>query len=425
MNNITITQNASQFAMNKVEPKITVMDCWIHILCFVSILLIGADRWGLNVGVNLRLDQVFLCIFTLLLVFRNRFWLTWNSWIVLFILSGFISALGAVSLKRGALFYCSIIYNVIFLFYAFESYVRAYGIKKLISIFRKTLYTQFCIMLLQVALKLGAGIELSILPSYGEYLGVPRFSLWFYEPSYLTTYLSFWFAMSLYMLLIGKDRSYGKDILMALIMFLLATSTTGFLAIILSCGVVYLLWICKGITLKKLIFPCIVVIAFLVFRFGFSSIYEVFFARLFNQSLDSASGGRISLWAETWKVFIENPLFGVGPGNYGLYLGQEAGRVPSNVTLELLATLGIFATIAFYGLTLALCIQAVLLNRKKRNKESRLLVACAVALLIFSIVLQANQGYLRLYHWLFIGMLSGGIRQGKRGLNRYVKENLI
>ena len=119
------------------------------------------------------------------------------------------------------------------------------------------------------------------------------------------------------------------------------------------------------------------------------------------------------MWAETWKVFIENPLFGVGPGNYGLYLGQEAGSVPSNVTLELLATLGIFATIAFYGLTLALCIQAVLLNRKKRNKGSRLLVACAVALLIFSVVLQANQGYLRLYHWLFFGMLSGGIRQLK------------
>lgn len=413
MNDTIIFKNVNHNTLNACKQTITVMDCWIDILCFLSILLIGADRWGIDVGVNLRIDQAILCIFTLLLVIRKRFWLTWNPWIVLFVMSGFISVLCAFNLMRGALFYCSIIYNIFFLFYAFESYVRVYGIKKLISIYRKTLYVQFCIMLLQVFLKIGAGVELTYLPSYGEYLGVPRFSLWFYEPSYLTTYLSFWFAMSLYMLLIGKDKSYGKDIVMALIMFLLATSTTGFLAIILSCCVVYFLWILRGITLKKMIFPCVVLIGFFVFRFGFSAVYEVFFARLFNQSLDSASGGRISLWAETWKVFIENPLFGVGPGNYGLYLGQEAGSVPSNVTLELLATLGIFATIAFYGLTMTLCVRAVRLDKQICSKESRLLVSCAIALLIFSIVLQANQGYLRLYHWLFFGLLSGGIYQVK------------
>ena len=154
------------------------------------------------------------------------------------------------------------------------------------------------------------------------------------------------------MFLIEGKKRYLKDILMALVMFLLATSTTGFLGIALSCAVIYVIWIVKGFTAKKLIFPCIVLLGFLVFRFGFSSIYEVFFARLFNQSLDSASGGRISAWLETWQVFIKNPLFGVGPGNYGLYLGKDAGTVPSNVTLELMSTVGIFATIAFYGLTI-------------------------------------------------------------------------
>ena len=387
------------------------MDSAIHAMCFISVLLIGADRWGLDVGVNLRLDQIFLCVLALLLTFKNALRFTWNPWIVAFVGFSFISVIQGFNLVRGALFYCSIIYNIVFLFYTFESYVRTYGIRKFVQIFRKTLYVQFFIMLIQAGFKILAGIELPFLSSYGYYLGIPRFSLWFYEPSYLTTYLSFWFTMALYMFLIGKDKSYLKDIVMALIMFLLATSTTGFVSILLSCVVVYLIWLQKGLTAKKMMFPVMVIILFLLFRFGFSSVYDTFFARLFNQSLDSASGGRVSLWSETWQVFIDNPLFGVGPGNYGLYLGKEAGAVPSNVTLELLATVGLFATIAFYGLTAALCIRAMRIYKKEKSKDNMLLVACAVALIIFSVILQANQGYLRLYHWMFFGIISGILKK--------------
>ena len=413
---------SAQKNINKKEVASSTMDLVIHAFCFISVLLIGADIWGLDVGVNLRYDQVFLGILTILLVINQKYRFTWNPWIALFLVASFVSTLFAVSIVRGAMFYFSIVYNVVFLFYAFESYVRAYGLRKLIVIFRKTMFVQFFILIFQVLLKLIMGYELSFLPSYGEYFGVPRFSLWFYEPSYLVTYLCFWFALSLYMFLIEGKKEYLKDILMALVMFLLATSTTGFLGIALSCAVIYVIWILKGFTARKLIFPCIVLLGFLVFRFGFSSIYEVFFARLFNQSLDSASGGRISAWLETWQVFIKNPLFGVGPGNYGLYLGKDVGTVPSNVTLELMSTVGIFATIVFYGLTISLCVRAKRIHCSTKSADSALLVACAVGLIIFTIILQANQGYLRLYHWLIFGIMSGAVfqikKENKNSLNK-------
>lgn len=413
---------SAQKNINKKEVASSTMDLVIHAFCFISVLLIGADIWGLDVGVNLRYDQVFLGILTILLVINQKYRFTWNPWIALFLVASFVSTLFAVSIVRGAMFYFSIVYNVVFLFYAFESYVRAYGLRKLIVIFRKTMFVQFFILIFQVLLKLIMGYELSFLPSYGEYFGVPRFSLWFYEPSYLVTYLCFWFALSLYMFLIEGKKEYLKDILMALVMFLLATSTTGFLGIALSCAVIYVIWILKGFTARKLIFPCIVLLGFLIFRFGFSSIYEVFFARLFNQSLDSASGGRISAWLETWQVFIKNPLFGVGPGNYGLYLGKDVGTVPSNVTLELMSTVGIFATIAFYGLTISLCVRAKRIHCSTKSADSALLVACAVGLIIFTIILQANQGYLRLYHWLIFGIMSGAVfqikKENKNSLNK-------
>lgn len=402
---------STQKIFARKEAASSTMDQVIHAVCFISVLLIGADIWGLDIGVNLRYDQIFLCILSILLVINQKYRFTWNAWIAVFLGAGLVSTLFAVSFVRGSMFYFSMVYNVVFLYYAFESYVRAYGLRKFISIFRKTMIVQFFILIFQVLLKLGTGHELSFLPSYGEHMGVPRFSLWFYEPSYFVTYLSFWFALSLYMFLIQGRRGYLKDILMSIVMFLLAASTTGFLAIALSCVIVYVIWLLKGFSARKLVFPCVVLLGFLIFRFGFSSIYEVFFARLFNQSLDSASGGRISAWLETWQVFIKNPLFGVGPGNYGIYLGKDAGTVPSNVTLELMATVGIFAAIAFYGLTISLCVRTRRIYCLEKSKNCALLAACVVGLIIFTIILQANQGYLRLYHWMFFGIISGGVHQ--------------
>ena len=173
-------------------------------------------------------------------------------------------------------------------------------------------------------------------------MGIPRFRLWFYEPSYLANYLVFWFSISLYTYLLGNDKSYFKDIIFCALMLILSTSTTGFLGIALVIVIVYLIWICKRVTLRKLLFPIVILVLLGISYFLFNDIFEVFIGRLFKGSLDSASGGRITGWEETFKVFKENPLFGVGPGNYGLYLGEDAGYVPSNVTLELMATLGIF-----------------------------------------------------------------------------------
>ena len=76
-----------------------------------------------------------------------------------------------------------------------------------------------------------------------------------------------------------------------------------------------------------------------------------------------------------------------------------------------MATVGIFAAIAFYGLTISLCVRTRRIYRLEKSKNCALLAACVVGLIIFTIILQANQGYLRLYHWMFFGIISGGVHQ--------------
>lgn len=385
-------------------------DRLIHAFCFLSLLLIGADRFGVEIGgVNFRLDQLFLAVFALLLLAKGTFRITANFWVFGFVFFSAVSTVLALNFVRAFAFWLSIVYNVFFLFYALGSYVQRYGLERMLRIFRATCFVQFAALLFQLALKVLFHYELPFLPSYGYYMGVPRFQLWFYEPSYLATYLSFWFAFACLKLIVCGERKYLPDVLCGLIMFIVTTSTSGFIAIALVLFSVYLIWIARRITLKKLIFPFGVILLFFAFRFGFSQIYDTFIARLFEGSINAASGGRIESWAETWQVFLENPAFGVGPGCYGLYLGKDVGYVPLNVSLELLATLGIFGFLFFYGLTASLIFRAVKLGRQKKTKQTNTLACLAYALLIFTIILQINQGYLRLYHWAFLGILWGGL----------------
>lgn len=389
------------------------LDSITHLFCFLSVLFIGADIIGVNLGVNFRLVQLFLIVLTILLFVNKKYYVTFNLWIFLFLIISLLSTLFGINIRRGILYYCWIIYNTFFIFYAMSSYIKAYGLKKFIDIFRKTCYVQFGIFCLQYVLKVIVGFEFSFLPNYGYVFNIPRFKLWFYEPSYLATYLVFWLSISFYCFLIGKDKGCFKDITMCLIMLILSTSTTGFLGIaFVICGV-YLLWLLKGLTLKKILFPFIVLLLLGIVYLVFKDIFDFFVGRLFTSSLDSASGGRVRGWTETYQVFLENPLFGVGPGNYGLYLGKNANYVPSNATLEMMATVGLFATIAFYALTIQLIWKAFK-SYKKHDKESILLVACAVGLLIFTIILQANQNFLRLYHWMFLGVIYGAVPKSNR-----------
>lgn len=400
------------------------LDALIHISLFFSVLLIGADKWGFHImGVNVRVDQFVLCIFTFLLVLKGEYRVTKNIWILLFLFSTLFSSLFGFDSTRGIIYYFSILYNIIFIFYSIASYVGYYGLKNFISVLRATCYVQTILIVIQFLLKVIFRYELPFLPGYGEVSGIPRFQLWFYEPSYLATYISFWFALSLYMLILRGEKSYITDTVCCLIMFVISTSTSGFIAIALTVAIVYFIWLSRGITMKKMVFPVVILFLFFLFRFAFNDLYSVFIERLFSGSIDAASGGRVGQWLETFQVFQENPFFGVGPGNYGAYLGKGNEYVSSNVTLDVMATLGIFGFICWAGLTVSLLTTAYRYKQVKDTDDRDLLMACIFGLIIFTIILQFNQGYLRLYHWMFFGVIWGGILRMRSYSDRLEGEN--
>lgn len=392
-----------------IKDKKINLDLFIHFFAFFSVLLIGADRWGVDIaGLNIRIDQFFILIFAILLFLKKDTTLHFNKTLLGFLAFSLLSVIFAFNKIRSVAFYCSIMYNTVFLFLGFYNYVKIYGIKTFIKLFRATCYVSAIIFLAQVIAGVFFDYELPFLPNYGVFNGAHRFSLWFYEPSYFATYLMFWLTISFVMLFFSKDFSYLIDLILVLGMLVLSTSSSGFIGIAASFAIVYLIWLIQGISLKKLAFLLAPFALLLIIRITLPATYNSFILRIFNQDLDSASGGRITAWKETFEVFKDNILLGVGPGNYGLYLGLGTGKVPSNVTLDLLATVGIFASFFFIWLNLSLIVKCVIkFIKNKKDYESILALACGLGLFVFLIVLQFNQGYLRLYHWLFLGVTEG------------------
>lgn len=387
------------------KKKYSSLDKAITFFVLLSSILIGADRWGVSLlGVQFKVAEIFLVIATFLMIISKRFYSANNKWVYFFVITSFISFLFGYSIQRGILFYFYIIFNVIFIYFLYFNYAKYYGADKLIKVFRTSFYVNFGVLLFQYLVNTIFGYNIPFLTNYGTFAGVHRYQSFFYEPSYLATYVVFWLACSLFQLFIGKDKGYLIDVALALVMLLISTSSTGFVGIMITLIPVYLYWLFKDTKPKKLLSIILIIVVIFAVKLSLPNLWNHFVLRIFSGDLNGATGGRVALWAETYKVFKENFLFGVGAGNYGLYLNIGAGYVPSNVTLELLATLGIFGFVAFYGFTISLIYRSYKTYKRTKNL---LPLALAYGIIAFTIILQVNQGYLRLYHWMFFGMIEG------------------
>lgn len=381
--------------------RISALDFW----AFLSILFVGADKIGLNVGYNFRLDQIFWLMLFATIILEKSFIIPLDYPMLFFLIASFLSTLCACDMTRGMIYYINICFNIFVVFFSTSLYIKKQGIEKFTELYRYTMYIQFALILLQEILGL-SGRTLFGLQDSGYWYGVLRIPLWFYEPSYLATYLIIWFTFSIIQFFCYQERGYLKDIIMSAIGIVLSTSTAGYLGVVVAVLFTYIIWLSdKRITFGKFIVIPIYISLFALF--SKTNFYKVFVGRIFTQGFDVASGNRTALWSETWNVFLEKPILGVGPGCYGLWLHREAGYVPSNVTLELLATLGIIGGITFFILHFHLI--KLLISNTRRTYLSRYGVGFATSLIVFLIVLQANQNYLRLYHWMLLGVLFSGI----------------
>lgn len=390
--------------------NITIYD----VLMYIAILFSGTDIWSFNIGVNIRFIQILYVVILLIYIIKYKPIIKWSSsyffiFILIFIINSIISTIFSLNFMHSFLYFTWIIYSVLILIPMFYIYIKNVGVKKLKIIFRAVAISMFLLIIFQFLLDGILKIELPIFSSQ-HFQGVTRVALWFYEPSYLATFMSIFVSFFSYYVFIRKEYYLIPEFIASVISLLLTTSTTGFLIIF----VIFLVVLFTRIRMvsnfeKKLIILLIAIIAIfaslLIAALFFRSVFDKFIMRIFNQGITAASGDRMNDYGNQIRAFFYAPLFGVGLDCYGVFVG-DPNIVASNITLELLATMGIFGMVSFYAIIVYLFYETFLSIRAKKYNFSRVVVFSTIILLV---ALQANQNFMRVYLWMMISISYGAI----------------
>jgi O-antigen ligase len=125
------------------------------------------------------------------------------------------------------------------------------------------------------------------------------------------------------------------------------------------------------------------------------------------------SNGRFELWSEAWRLFADNPLFGIGTGSF--FAVDGLNRYPHNLLLEVGAELGIIGIALLLGF-LASSWLALMRARRQLDSAGRFEAAVVAALFVAAIVNAMFSGDIQTNGeiWLVAGLAVGLGLRGER-----------
>jgi O-antigen ligase len=142
-----------------------------------------------------------------------------------------------------------------------------------------------------------------------------------------------------------------------------------------------------------------------------------------QQIQDTGLGGggdeRSQARMQAWHLFLDHPILGVGPGNFGPQIQNNQGAggwaIVNNETLELMAETGIVGFILFLAYLATLVIQALRRLFDGADAETKLWLAGLLAFLGGIIIQYQTFSTLYIMHfWTALGILMGLAYAAKR-----------
>ncbi|WP_028973463.1 O-antigen ligase family protein [Spirochaeta cellobiosiphila] len=374
---------------------------FMTLILFLSILLIGSDQYAFAVsGLSIRLVQFLWIIFTLLMFFSKKITISKKQFILflLFLLAHVVSLSFSKDAKRslGIIFWC--FYNFLFITLPVMSYSRI-NPRKLNKILEIGFEIQGVMIIITFIIGL-FGVEVPFLYT-NFYMKIPRPALWFYEPTFLATFMLIYFAHSCYFYFQEFKSKYLYKALRSFFYVLFTTSLTGILGLFFTIGVI--VFFSKSISRNKKVLYAIIIILFIAaigffIKFRYPALYTVLFGRLLENGFQGAGGGRVTGMHQTISIIKRNFWIGVGPGAYVTLYKYP----PTNAILQLFVSVGVFGF--FFSIIWFLY---PIMVRSKYNKYKDLFYSYRFSYLVFFVILQANTNYMRLYHWMLIGIVLG------------------
>jgi O-antigen ligase len=392
---------ADEFACHVLTARVTSSQLFYWVT-FAFFLLSGTDRWSLSWGFgNIRIVILLLLVVTpLYLLFARFIRVRLTIWLpaMLFLFLGLVSLFGAPDIGHGLLYWLWASATIFLAYMSFCSSVSI-GRLKIVSIILNVGGIIAGATLLSFVVGNVFGIHLLNMGSI--HAGIYRPHLWFFEPSYLATFLIFPLTTALFVTVFEKKRKTQWYLWILLLGMLATTASAGYVGV--GAAVVLLLVWCIFVTRRRIngviSTLLLVAIGFGVLNYAFPKVVDIFLGRLFIDFL-GATGERYQKYEIAISVFFQYPILGVGLGNYENYFGNIS-EWPPNVILEMLATMGILGSIALLWIFLFLPLFGVRSSISKGGGVVDVyLFAVSNAFAVTLLVLQANQNFLRPYVWI-------------------------
>jgi O-antigen ligase len=254
---------------------------------------------------------------------------------------------------------------------------------------------------------------------------LPRINGFSYEPSYFATYLITGWGMLAWMIErkaspFSPLRTKASFAIISLAL-VLSSSRMGVLVMAVYIAIYFIRGVLRSIltfrissdfllSIASFIAICLSVFALIVSTVGFRSLTFLLFGTGLARTADHSSATRLGQLAETWELFLASPIFGYGLGGVWSYIGRMTGAPPGeatgmNVTIEVLAASGAIGFV-FYAWYLARNVVSSFEGIGKKDWRGEILGAYGVGLMMIYIILQFNQGIMRVYLWNHLALLA-------------------
>jgi len=203
----------------------------------------------------------------------------------------------------------------------------------------------------------------------------------FPDPHMFSFFLGLLIPFSFGLAMINKNKIWPIISLIVLLMAdLLTFSRGGYLGLLAGALVlIFLFWykIDKKFKITLLFFSSLLILVLII---------PSSFSKRFYSSFDLKEGsnqGRLSMWSKSWEVSLDNPIWGVGIGNYPLEVNPSANyREPiyaHNTYLDIASETGVINALVWI-MALVFSLMAFL----KKAKKDELFLMGIVSVVIFS-----------------------------------------
>lgn len=151
---------------------------------------------------------------------------------------------------------------------------------------------------------------------------------------------------------------------------------------------------------KKFVKLCIAILAVSVFAYVMirtNAVNTVILKFVYNASRGDITNGRIDLWRQTIDIFKEHFIFGTGIKSIPTIIGEGT----HNVYIQLLAEVGIFGALFFYGALFYPLIKIVNIIWRRRDLNMKVMVSFSIQLFFLIYCLSGNPLYDHKMMWIY------------------------